>query len=345
MSDRSARYAWTEPGAFTVAPSVHRIPLPLPNDGLRAVNVYALADGDGLVMIDGGWALDASRRQLEESLATIGYDLGDIHRFLVTHVHRDHYTQAVALRRLFGSRISLGLEERGTLDGIAAATTHAPFAEIARLRGYGASELADRLTHDVRWEPMDRSLFEQPDEWISGRTAMELDSLTLTAIPTPGHTRGHVVFGWQEQGLLFTGDHVLPHITPSIGFEVDRPPQPLADFLRSLRLVAELPDARLLPAHGPVSDSVHHRVAELERHHERRLTLTLAALEAGAETAFDVAGRLTWTRRELRFRDLDPFNQMLATAETAAHLDLLVLRRRALSAPDGEVTRYAVGPA
>ena len=33
---------WTEPGAFEVAPGVHRIPLPLPNDGLRAVNVYAV---------------------------------------------------------------------------------------------------------------------------------------------------------------------------------------------------------------------------------------------------------------------------------------------------------------
>ncbi|MGH3629143.1 MAG: MBL fold metallo-hydrolase, partial [Sciscionella sp.] len=35
------RHAWEEPGAFPVAPGVHRIPLPLPNDGLRAVNVYA----------------------------------------------------------------------------------------------------------------------------------------------------------------------------------------------------------------------------------------------------------------------------------------------------------------
>ena len=48
---------WTEPGLFTVAPGVHRIPLPLPNDGLRAVNVYAIESGDDLVLIDAGWAL------------------------------------------------------------------------------------------------------------------------------------------------------------------------------------------------------------------------------------------------------------------------------------------------
>ncbi|WP_308253006.1 hypothetical protein [Pseudonocardia sp. ICBG601] len=32
------------PGVFRSAPGVYRIPLPLPQDGLRAVNVYALAD-------------------------------------------------------------------------------------------------------------------------------------------------------------------------------------------------------------------------------------------------------------------------------------------------------------
>ena len=60
-SDSRAR-DWVTPGAFEVAPGVHRIPLPLPLDGLRAVNVYALRDGDGLVLIDAGWALDVARR-------------------------------------------------------------------------------------------------------------------------------------------------------------------------------------------------------------------------------------------------------------------------------------------
>jgi glyoxylase-like metal-dependent hydrolase (beta-lactamase superfamily II) len=110
------RHEWMNPGAFQVAPGVYRIPLPLPEDGLRAVNVYALEDPDGLVLIDGGWALEESRRQLETSLKDLGFRLADITRFLVTHVHRDHYTQAVAVRREFGTRVSLGIGERHTLE-------------------------------------------------------------------------------------------------------------------------------------------------------------------------------------------------------------------------------------
>ena len=45
---------WTAPGVYEVVPGVHRIPLPLPNDGLRAVNVYAITGSDGPVLIDSG---------------------------------------------------------------------------------------------------------------------------------------------------------------------------------------------------------------------------------------------------------------------------------------------------
>ena len=40
-ADDADRHAWERPGAFEVAPGVHRIPLPLPGDALKAVNVYA----------------------------------------------------------------------------------------------------------------------------------------------------------------------------------------------------------------------------------------------------------------------------------------------------------------
>ena len=70
---------------------------------------------------------------------------------------------------------------------------------------------------------------------------------------TPGHTRGHLVFQDRATGLLFAGDHVLPHITPSIGFEGGAVDFPLRDYLESLRLVRAHAGRRLLPAHGPVT--------------------------------------------------------------------------------------------
>ncbi len=94
--------AWTDPGCFEVAPGVHRIPLSMPNDGLRAINVYAIETDRGLALIDGGWRVPSALRELTVALATIRHSPADIHDVYVTHIHRDHYTFAVELRRLFG---------------------------------------------------------------------------------------------------------------------------------------------------------------------------------------------------------------------------------------------------
>jgi glyoxylase-like metal-dependent hydrolase (beta-lactamase superfamily II) len=337
----SQRSEWTEPGAFQVAPGVHRIPLPLPSDALRAVNVYAVENDQDLVLVDGGWALQESRRQLETALKEIGRGLADITRFLVTHVHRDHYTQAVAVRREFGTRISLGIGERETLEVLTRPRLPDESAQLVQLHACGAGPLIERLRAIWKEGGHDTVEWEMPDDWIDGRTALPLGGRELLAVPTPGHTRGHLVFADLAGGLLFAGDHVLPHITPSIGFESAPAASPLGSYLRSLKLVRQLPDMRLLPAHGPVTDSVHARVDALLEHHADRLDACAAAVAAGSGTAYETARALTWTRRGRHFDELDVFNQMLATTETHAHLEVLVAQGRLRGHADDGVTTYA----
>ncbi|MEU4380776.1 MBL fold metallo-hydrolase [Micromonospora echinofusca] len=338
--DTGNRDDWTRPGTYEVAPGVHRVPLPLPNDGLRAVNVYVLRDDDGLVLVDSGWAVAEARSALEAALKELDCSLADVRRFLVTHVHRDHYTQAVHLRREYGTRVSLGAGERASLT--VSMTPHRnPLAEqLDHLRLLGAGELADTLAAltGVRLSTED---WELPDDWFHDGQRITHGERTLHVVETPGHTRGHVVFHDTGSALLFAGDHVLPTITPSIGFEAALSANPLGEFLGSLALVRRRPDARLLPAHGPVTPSVHARVDELVAHHGARLDETEAAVARGASSAYEVAAQLRWTRRERRLGDLDVFNAMLAVTETAAHLELLVAQGRLTRSDAGGVRRYA----
>jgi glyoxylase-like metal-dependent hydrolase (beta-lactamase superfamily II) len=148
------------------------------------------------------------------------------------------------------------------------------------------------------------------------------------------------VFADEASDILFAGDHVLPRITPSIGLEPVPAVSPLADYLTSLELVRARPDAALLPAHGPTGMRVHQRVDELLAHHVKRLDATLAALSEGRTTAYEVAEVLPWTRRERRLAELDPFNSMLATLETAAHLDVLVERGLVSRIQQGDTAHY-----
>ncbi|MEK6438914.1 MBL fold metallo-hydrolase [Pseudonocardia sp. T1-2H] len=342
--DPGAAGDWTAPGVYRSAPDVYRIPLPLPNDGLRAVNVYAIADDAGWTLVDAGWALAESRELLAGALDVLGSGLADVRRFLVTHSHRDHYTQAVTLRKEFGAQVLIGAGERPNIDEVVRPGHTAWGVHGARLHRAGADELATEMDAEPRGE-RDMAGWERPDGYLADRAVVTVGPPAarrrLEVVETPGHTRGHVVFADEASDLLFAGDHVLPRITPSIGFEPRPTATPLGDFLVSLQLLKDRPDAALLPAHGPVGRRVHERVDELLEHHADRLDATLKAAEEGRSTAFEVAGALTWTRRERTLPELDRFNMMMAVLETQAHLDLLAQRGILTTEDHGVVTHYA----
>jgi glyoxylase-like metal-dependent hydrolase (beta-lactamase superfamily II) len=323
------RHGWTEPGAEDLGGGVYRIPLPIPIDGLKAVNVYAIADDEGVDLIDAGIAMVQARERLAEGLQQIGYELGDIRNFFVTHIHIDHYSLAVELRQTLRNVISLGEGERANLvaihDMLRVGAGRIFGGSLHRL---GAGELAAALAAAGGGDRgMPRfTAWEDPDRWLADGTELDLRSRTLRAVHTPGHTRGHVVFHDAAAKIMFAGDHVLPHITPSIGFEAAPHRLALQDYLSSLHRTLALPDARLLPAHGPVTGSTHDRVNELLAHHDLRLAEIHQAVVAGHATAYEVAQSIKWTRWQRLFRELDLMSQFLSVNETGAHLEVLAIR-------------------
>ncbi|HXC83653.1 MAG TPA: MBL fold metallo-hydrolase [Trebonia sp.] len=341
------RYAWAQPEVEDLGGGLHRIPLPLPGDALTAVNVYAIVGDDGVDLIDAGMALVQARERLTQALGQLGFGLGDIRNFFITHIHQDHYTLAAELRTTLRGQINLGEGERINMEAIravAAGRNEPGFIEM--LDAMGAAGLADQIRQFMRSQlasPLASLQWSEPDRWLTDGAVLDLPSRTLRAIHTPGHTQGHVVFHDEAGGLLFAGDHVLPYITPSIGFQPAITQMALRDYLGSLRLMLTLPDSRLLPAHGPVCESTYARVNELLDHHETRLEQTRDAASGDPVTAYEAANAIPWTRRQRKLADLEPMNQLLAIGETAAHLEVLVLRGQLArhTTPAGVVT-YAL---
>ena len=324
----AGRGAWAEPGVYEVAAGVHRIPLPLPGDALRAVNVYAIEENDHIVLVDAGWHRDDSWEALTTGLRTLGAETGDVTRVLVTHIHNDHFGQAPRLRRESGATVLLGAGERRSFEVIDDDRERRRSQQNGNdmLRRNGAVELA------VEWAEvfasansvqMSRALWEPPDIYAVDAEVVELETRALRVISTPGHTRGHVSLIDEAHSLLFTGDHVLPHITPSIGVEPFNDGLALIEFLMSLTKVRGLPVDRALPAHGPEFDDLRGRVDELLAHHATRLAACVDAVRGTERTAAEVARMLPWTRRGRRLDELDLFNRVLAVNETIAHLELL----------------------
>jgi glyoxylase-like metal-dependent hydrolase (beta-lactamase superfamily II) len=339
--------AWTEPGCHEVAPGVHRIPCPLPGDGLRAVNVYAIEDGDGVALVDSGWRHPDCIAALKGGLAELGATLADVTQVICTHAHYDHYGLAPTIRDASGAPVLIGEVELGMLRVAVERGEYARWIDFRRrwLTSHGARAVLDEIERAGDTEDYEgvrgRGRWEPPDRVLADREQLQLRNRVLEARLTPGHTRGHLMFIDRRNGLLFAGDHVLPHITPSLGFEPFTDGRALEGFLQSLAATRELPVTKVLPGHGPVFEDLAGRVDELIAHHRVRLAACVEILaQLGPDSALEVARRLRWTRQERAFGDLDALNRMLAVTETVTHLELLAERGR-LSRRAGETIRYA----
>jgi glyoxylase-like metal-dependent hydrolase (beta-lactamase superfamily II) len=308
-----------------IAGHVVRIPLPLPLPDLKVVNAYAIISAGGLTLIDPGWANDTSERVLRAALRALGADHDDVRRILVTHQHWDHYSLGVKWRDEYGIELVLGRDERHSIEAYDPQDGVHP-RQLPMLRQAGAGRLAKEIAA-LDWEPFERGIaFTSPDRWLDDGEEIDCDGVPIVVRATPGHTRGHGVFDDVTHGMIFTGDHLLPRITPSIAFERAPEKLPLRSYLSSLKLLLDRPDARMLPAHGPADRATRDRTQELLDHHADRLKLVEDLVADGAATAFEVAERMRWTRRERSLDELNVVHRMTAVLEVQSHLDLLEAR-------------------
>lgn len=300
---------------------VAHIPLPLPVDGLPVINCFAVIGDDGITLIDPGYDDDRTETSLDGALNHLGADRGDVSRILVTHAHRDHFGLALTWKQSYGTEVLLGREERHTVTSSPKEGGAYPY-QARMLRMSGAPALADKIeTLGHEGDPV--SVFGHPTDWISSGDVIDCGGYEISAVATPGHTRGHTVFVGSDD-MMFSGDHVLPRTTPTIGFEYAPEDSPLTSYLKSLQDVIAGPRLRMLPAHGHTDGEVVGRSIALVEHHDQRLREIRDHVAAGAHTACDVATRMSWTRRNVSLDSLEPLHASMAVLEIRAHLDHLV---------------------
>ena len=80
-----------------VLPGVWRLRLPLPWPGVPHGNAWALAAGDGIVLVDTGMHQPGSLAHLERALEQVNLRLDHVRLLVCTHAHSDHYGQAAPI--------------------------------------------------------------------------------------------------------------------------------------------------------------------------------------------------------------------------------------------------------
>ncbi|KSZ57891.1 beta-lactamase [Rhodococcus pyridinivorans KG-16] len=165
---------------------------------------------------------------------------------------------------------------------------------------------------------------ESADVVLAHGDRLDLPGWNIEAVWTPGHTPGHLAFVDRDRDLLFSGDHMLPRISPNISSGPGELGDPLHRYLLSLHATTALPDCEVLPAHEYRFRGVTERARQLMDHHEVRLDEIREAVAARPEsTAWEITTRVTWSRP---IDVMNPRLQRLAVRETQAHLIVLADR-------------------
>jgi glyoxylase-like metal-dependent hydrolase (beta-lactamase superfamily II) len=335
-----------------VAPGVLRTQLPISMPGLGHVNCYLLEDERGIAVVDPGLPGDDSWGHLVDRLGRAGFAVGHVHTVVVTHSHPDHFGGAMRLRHESGADV-VTHESFRTLFDLAEADDH---EDSERL---DVNSPEDRVAAMERWmatpspwggrrsgpspEFLERirssgqaagSFFATPRPTVplvDGQT-IKLARREWVAMHTPGHTYDHLCLYDPEFGVVFTGDHVLPSITPHISGLTPNS-DPLALFFDSLRRMADIADVSVaLPAHGHPFTDLGGRAEHIIEHHEERLDIIRDASHDLPDGTVEDFMRVLFKERS--------WGEM-AESETYAHLEHLRELGEMSRRVDRGMARYA----
>ncbi|MFC7754107.1 MBL fold metallo-hydrolase [Tsukamurella soli] len=284
---------------------------------------YSVEVPKGLIVVDLGWDTDEGWAAFQAGLARAGRRVGDVVGVVATHVHPDHYGLAGRIQAASDAWIAVHEAERPQIVSSGEKTEW-----IGRLSAWllrcgvpGHEGLRGEVSRLV-----DAMVDVQPDLTLLDGARVPDTGDCLEVVHTPGHTAGHLCFLDRERGLLFTGDHLLPRITPNVSKRPGSCPDPLAEYETSLRRVAAASDSTLvLPGHEWPFAQPSRRVAAVLDHHQLRLAEVSDAVQQGADTTWQVAAALHWSRP---FTSFDARAQRQALGETYAHLHHLAVTGR-----------------
>lgn len=312
-----------------LAVGLWRVRLPVPFGRLGEVNCYLMKGEEGWTIFDTGLNWPAARAVWYTAAEETGLGPGDLARIVLTHTHPDHAGLAGWLQqeaRAAGRVVPvlLSTRERALMQYWYADEEDSVGEVEALLSRCGAPPfLREGGMHDLgRLRQAVRPLPEEAETLAAGRVLRAGDR-ELEVIAAPGHSRGQLIFYDRAEQLLLAGDQVLAHITPNVSQWPTAGPDPLGQYLASLRDLASLEVERALPGHGPVITDWRGRLRAIRRHHDERLSVAMAAVQAeeGA-TVYQIAQQL------FEMEGFEAGEARFALTETLAHLSHLEQRGR-----------------
>lgn len=281
-------------------PDVYKVAVPFMRAAgiARATNCYVIKSSDEALVVDVGGGMRKGLPLLAAALDELRVDRGRAKYFL-THMHPDHVRLLDAIAP-FTAEVFVGAAELVETRFVASPQGRREVFDVARENGFDRAEACSYAAYESF--QLRASL---PSEKRDLRAVFQGDSIKvgdikLFVIELSGHSFGQVSLHEPCSGLLFSGDHILEGVSPSVALfphGIDG----LGRYIDSLNKVKDVHCCKLLVSHGDLSVAPDERVAQLLSHHEKRMESVVgrAKLNPGL-SGRQIIEKLSWGQRRAR---------------------------------------------
>lgn len=191
---------------------------------------------------------------------------------------------------------------------------HSPAAKV--LADKTGSLLIGSTFHDDGYQ----DLTFRANQKIQHGDILNMEGFTLEAIHTPGHVGNHFCYLLKEEGMVFTGDHIMEGSTVVI----IPPSGDMAEYMDSLNLLKQYPIKSLAPGHGHLIKQPIEYIDYLINHRLKREQKVIDGLNKAGEITLNDLTRVVYD-------DVDPSLYPIAGISLWAHLIKLEKEGRAKS--------------
>jgi len=325
---------------FPEIENIHVVVIPFQGfSNLITANVYAVGNGP-VTLIDTGPKFPGQLMFIKDRLKQAGLDINSVERIILTHGHIDHFGMASGICETVKQPVECFIHaedkwrlSRGSIEKEFSSEEARDLMSMVGVPEKKIGKIKERfLSFDELYDPLERtSIMEDGDQFVG-------DDYQLKVIHTPGHSPGSCCLYESRQKILFSGDHIIKHITPNPFMEIRRSRlrdsnyQSLEACLNSLEKLNRYDVRFVFPGHGEYIDNLPGLISNYKEHHRQRTELVWNAVKKKPRPIYYLIDDV--------FPYVPESEIFLAISEILVRVEILIKKGRVRIADPGPPTLY-----